>query len=152
MPQPDAGVRIDFEARRTRSLTQLRRSNVSARYVGDHNRLINFSYRFTRRSLKQIDISGQWPMGKIAPGLTILARANHSLQDRRLLEGLLGLEYNQGCWELRVIAHRFATATNQYSNSIQFQLELKGLSKLGVNPFETLRQSISGYQRSEDRR
>jgi LPS-assembly protein len=50
-----------------------------------------------------------------------------------------------------MLAHRFATATNQYSNSIQVQLELKGLSKLGVNTFETIRQNIAGYRRSDDR-
>jgi LPS-assembly protein len=81
----------------------------------------------------------------------MLARINHSLSDRRLIEGLLGVEYNKGCWEFRLVAHRFATATQQYSNSIQFQLELKGLSKLGINPFETLKQNIAGYKRSEDR-
>jgi LPS-assembly protein len=113
--------------------------------------LINFSYRYTREDLKQIDISTQWPFGRAAPGWTLLARANHSLKDKRLLEGLLGVEYNQGCWELRMVAHRFTTATNQYSNSIQLQLELKGLSKLGINPFETIKQNIAGYRRSDDR-
>ncbi|MEI6738377.1 MAG: hypothetical protein WCL29_07865, partial [Pseudomonadota bacterium] len=67
------------------------------------------------------------------------------------LEGLIGVEYNQGCWEIRLVAHRFTTATNQYSNSIQFQLELKGLSKLGINPFDTIKQNIAGYRRSDER-
>ncbi len=133
------------------SKTEFQRTNVAARYNADNGRILNFSYRFTRDSLKQVDISAQWPFGKIAPAWTLLARANHSLQDRKLIEGLVGVEYNQGCWEFRLVAHRFATATQQYSNSIQFQLELKGLSKLGVNTFETLRQNIPGYRRSDDR-
>ena len=127
------------------------RSNVAARYNAEGGRIFNFSYRFTRESLKQVDVSVQWPFGKVAPAWTLLARANHSLKDKRLIEGLLGVEYNQGCWEFRLVAHRFATSTQQYSNSIQFQLELKGLSKLGINPLETLRQNIPGYQRSDDR-
>ncbi len=130
---------------------EFQRANVAARYNADGGRILNFSYRFTRDSLKQIDISAQWPFGKSAPAWTLLARANHSLQDKRLIEGLLGVEYNQGCWEFRLVAHRFATAAQQYSNSIQFQLELKGLSKLGINPLETLRQNIPGYRRSDDR-
>jgi LPS-assembly protein len=101
--------------------------------------------------LKQIDVSAQWPLGRAAPGWTILTRANHSLQDHRLLEGLAGVEYNYGCWEFRLVAHRFVTTSQQYSNSIQFQLELKGLAKLGINPLETLRQNIPGYRRSDDR-
>lgn len=133
------------------SANRFQKSNIAARYSDNRGRLVNFSYRFTRDSLKQIDVSTQWPFGKSAPGWTLLARVNHSLQDRRLLEGLFGVEYNHGCWEFRFVAHRFTTATNQYSNSFQIQLELKGLSKLGINPMDTIRQNIAGYRRSEDR-
>lgn len=131
--------------------SRFQKSTIAANYASDSGRLFNLSYRYIRESIKQIDISTQLPLGTAALGWTILARANYSLQDRRLLEGLFGVEYNQGCWEMRMLAHRFATATNQYSNSIQVQLELKGLSKLGVNTFETIRQNIAGYRRSDDR-
>jgi LPS-assembly protein len=131
--------------------SRFQKSNVAANYAGEGGRLFNFSYRFIRDDIKQIDVSTQLPLGTTARGWTLLARANHSIKDKRLLEGLLGVEYNQGCWEIRMLAHRFATATNQYSNSIQVQLELKGLSKLGVNTFETIRQNIAGYRRSDDR-
>ena len=133
------------------SQNQFQKSNFAARYNAEGGRIFNISYRFTRDSLKQIDVSTQWPLGRMAPGWTLLARANHSLSDRRLIEALFGVEYNKGCWEFRLVAHRFVTATQQYSNSVQFQLELKGLSKLGINPFETLKQNIVGYKRSEDR-
>jgi len=141
---------VDSGFQYSASNTQFQKSNIAARYV-DGGRLLNFSYRFTRDSLKQIDISTQWPFGSAAPGWTVLARANQSLKDHKLLEGLLGVEYNRGCWEFRLVAHRFTTATQQYSTSIQFQLELKGLSKLGINPLETLRQNIPGYRRSEEK-
>jgi LPS-assembly protein len=133
------------------SPSQFQKTNVAARYNADDGRILNFSYRFTRDSLRQIDMSTQWPFGRMAPGWTLLARANYSLSDRRLIEGLFGVEYNKDCWEFRLVAHRFATATQQYSNSILFQLELKGLSKLGINPFDTLKQNIVGYRRSDDR-
>jgi len=142
---------LDSSFQYSTSASRFQKSNVGARYTAQDGKLVNFSYRYAREDLKQIDISTQWPFGRTAPGWTLLARANHSLRDRRLLEGLLGVEYNQGCWEFRMVAHRFTTATNQYSNSIQLQLELKGLSKLGINPFETIRQNIAGYRRSADR-
>jgi len=113
--------------------------------------LLNLSYRFTRDAIHQADISTQLPLGRSGPGWTLLARTNYSIRDRKLLEGLFGVEYNRGCWEFRLVAHRFTTAAQQYSNSVQFQLELKGLSKLGINPLETLRQNIAGYRRSDDR-
>ena len=89
--------------------------------------------------------------GTLRARLDALARANYSIRDKKLLEGLVGVEYNRGCWEFRLVAHRFTTAAQQYSNSVQFQLELKGLSKLGINPLETLRQNIVGYRRSDER-
>jgi LPS-assembly protein len=131
--------------------TRFKKSNVTARYQGIDGRLLNFSYRYTRDSIEQADVSAQWPLGREAPGWTLLARSNYSTRDKKLIEGLVGLEYNRGCWEFRLVAHRFITASQQYSNSVQFQLELKGLSKLGINPLETLRQNIPGYRRSDER-
>lgn len=153
------------------TLKQFKKANVSARYNPETGKIVNIAYRFSRdgdtnafgiplsasiaaAGIKQLDLSAQWPLapliGKQGVGWTVLARANHSFQDRRLIEGLLGVEYNQGCWEFRIVAHRFTTATNVYSTSVQIQLELKGLSKLGVNPLETLRQNIPGYRRSSE--
>lgn len=142
---------LDSSFQYAASQKQFQKSNIAARYTAEGGRIINMSYRFTRDSLRQTDLSAQWPLGRAAPGWTLLARSNYSFSDRRLLEGLFGVEYNRGCWEFRLVVHRFATATQQYSNSIQFQLELKGLSKLGINPFETLKQNIVGYKRSDDR-
>ena len=51
---------------------------------------------------------------------------------------------------MRAVAHRFITATQQVSTSFQIQLELTGLSRIGINPLETLRQNISGYRRSDE--
>ena len=89
----------------------------------------------------------QWPL---FAGLTGVARWNWSLKDKKLIEGLAGFEYNAGCWEIRAVAHRFITATEQVSTSFQVQLELSGLSRIGINPLETLRQNISGYRRSDE--
>ena len=52
--------------------------------------------------------------------------------------------------KLREEFNRFITATQQYSTSIQVQLELSGLSRIGINPLETLRQNIAGYRRSDE--
>jgi LPS-assembly protein len=82
--------------------------------------------------------------------VTALARWNWSTKDRKLVEGLAGFEYNAGCWQVRAVAHRFITTANTYSTSFQIQLELSGLSRIGINPLETIRQNISGYRRSDE--
>ena len=124
-----------------------RRFDVSTRYSPRPGSLVNAAYRYTRDQVKQVDISAQWP---VTASLSVVGRWNWSLADRKLIEGLAGFEYNAGCWEIRAVAHRFITATQQVSTSFQIQLELSGLSRIGINPLETLRQNISGYRRSDE--
>jgi LPS-assembly protein len=110
--------------------------------------VLNLTYRETLNTLRQTDFSTQWPVGR---GWTGLARWNYSLRDERTLEGLLGAEYNGDCWVLRVVAHRFATTTQQTSTTFFVQLELNGLSRIGSNPMEALRRNIGGYARLDPR-
>src|SRR5207253_2888562 len=119
---------------------------------------LNAAYRYARESgdpattvagtsIRQVDLSAQWP---VVRNIQALARWNWSLEDKKLIEGLVGFEYNAGCWQLRAIAHRFITSTQQYSTSFQIQLELTGLSRIGINPLETLKQNIAGYRRTDE--
>ncbi|MEP7083883.1 MAG: LPS-assembly protein LptD, partial [Betaproteobacteria bacterium] len=92
----DAGVQYSPDNR------QLERLNVGVRYQPSPGKVLNVSYRYDRELLtaetattqiKQIDISGQWP---ITSNIYALARYNYSLFDHKLVEGLLGVEYNEG--------------------------------------------------------
>ncbi len=128
---------------------QVERSDAVLRYQPDIGKVVNFGYRFTRDSLEQLDLSAEWPIGGRWTGL---ARYNYSLQDRALLEGLLGVEYNAGCWAARFVMHRFVSATQEYVNAIFLQLELTGVSRIGSNPLELLRQGITGYGKTNENR
>jgi LPS-assembly protein len=122
----------------------------AARYLPQPGKVINLAYRFSSNPLtpeKQIDLSAQWPLSDKWYGL---ARYNYSLRDSRLLDGLVGLEYNAACWKARIVAHRFTTGQDRYSTPLFAQLELTGLSSIGINPFETLKQNISGYAKSTE--
>ncbi|HXF67821.1 MAG TPA: LPS-assembly protein LptD [Burkholderiales bacterium] len=130
------------------NFSQTQKFNVGARYQPQRGKVLNLSYRETLNTLRQTDVSAQWPLGT---GWTGLARWNYSIRERRLLEGLAGLEYDGGCWVLRVVAHRFATATRQASTTFFVQLELNGVSRIGSNPLETLRRNIGGYVRLDPR-
>ncbi|MGQ0525354.1 MAG: LPS-assembly protein LptD [Betaproteobacteria bacterium] len=129
-------------------LSQTQRFNVGTRYQPQPGKVLNLVYRSTAGSVRQTDISGQWP---VTPQWTALGRWNYSLLDKRMLEGLVGFEYNGGCWVFRAVAHRFATAIQQASTSIFLQLELNGVSRLGTNPLDILRSNIAGYVRQDPR-
>lgn len=126
--------------------TDLERSiktNLGARYNPEPGKVLNLSYRFTRESLEQIDISSEWPL---SPQWYGLARWNYSLREDRPIEGLAGVEYDAGCWQARAVMQRVSVATDEDPNyAIFFQLELGGLASIGTSPLSLLKRSIPGY-------
>jgi LPS-assembly protein len=124
------------------SLHRTQIANVGARYQPEINKVLNAGYRLTRDQIKQIDLSAQWPL---FGGWYAVARYNYSIQDRKLIEGLGGLEYDGGCWVARIVLHRLATQTGSSTSAIFFQLELNGLARIGSNPIEMLKRNIPGY-------
>ena len=119
--------------------------NVMASYKPEPGKLLNLNYRFTRNTLRQADISTQWPLfGRWQS----VARMSYSFQDRRTVEALAGLEYNQACWAVRFGAQSFITSTHQRSTPIFLQLELNGVSRIGSNPLDALQRNIGGFTRS----
>jgi LPS-assembly protein len=135
---------------------QLERLNFGVRYQPAPGKVLNLSYRYVRELLtaesattqiKQVDISGQWPL---TANIYALARWNYSLYDHKLVEGLLGLEYNEGCWTFRLVGQQLATTTENRTNAVFFQLELNGLSRIGTNPLDVLRRNVPGYSKTND--
>ena len=124
--------------------SELQRFNVALRNQPEPGKVMNFAYRYTREFIEQVDFSVQWPhhsaLGRLGSSELVGAR---QLSHR----GVGGLEYNASCWAARLVIHRFKTFTQQETNSIFFQLELTGFSRLGTSPLELLRQGIGGYSR-----
>jgi LPS-assembly protein len=134
----DFGMTFSLDQRQAQKL------DVAVRYRPQLGKVLNFGYRYTQDFLEQLDVSGQWLLTRRWSGVM---RWNYSLQDQSLLEALLGLEYTAGCWALRLVGHKFVTSSGTDTTSLLFQLELTGLSRIGNNPLELLRQNIGGYSR-----
>ena len=127
---------------------QTQRFNVAARYQPRQGQTLNVAYRENVNLLRQMDVSAQWP---IDGRWTVVGRWNHSLRDNRNLEALAGFEYSDQCWALRIVAHRFATTSSAASTSVFVQLELNGVSRIGSNPLDVLKRSITGYRPHDPR-
>ena len=121
------------------------RKNISARYNPEPGKVLNLGYRYTEDRLEQINISGQWPLGK---GWYGLGRWNYSLRENQPIEGIAGLEYDAGCWQARTVMQRVSTATADANYALYFQLELGGLASIGQNPLKLLNRAIPGYTSS----
>lgn len=138
----DAGWQYNTDLKATQKF------NVSGRYQPQRGKVLNLAYRETINTLRQSDVSVQWP---VATGWTAVGRWNYSLRDDRTLEALAGFEYHDRCWSLRIAGHRFATTTSDASTSIFIQLELNGVSRIGTSPLDVLRRNIAGYQQFDPR-
>ncbi|WP_426175196.1 LPS-assembly protein LptD [Massilia sp. TWR1-2-2] len=121
-------------------------SNYGVQWLAGAKKVVNAEYRYQRDSFKNVDLSSQWPLSLRWFGV---GRVSYSVRDKKVLESLIGLEYQADCWVLRMGAQRFVTAAQTTSSSLLFQLELNGLSKLGLgsNPLDTFYKSIPGYSR-----
>jgi LPS-assembly protein len=138
------------------SAGELERLDGGFRYTPAPGKAFNATYRYARHQvdqvgllteLRQFDLSAQWP---VSESVSLIGRWNYSLVDDRTLEAIGGLEYNGGCYVLRLVGQRLQTTTQQYTTAIYLQIELNGLARVGTNPLDLLRRSVPGYQRTND--
>jgi LPS-assembly protein len=137
-------VAVDGNMQYSQTTGTMTRANYGVRWQPAPKKVLNLIYRRdVPNSLKQADISAQWPLARRWYGV---GRVNYSLLDNKVAEGLLGMEYKADCWVFRLVGQRIPTATGRATSAIFFQLELNGLTRLGSNPIDALRSSIPGYQ------
>lgn len=119
------------------------RYTAAARYAPEPGRVLTASYRFNRDTIRQVDVSGQWP---VAPGWFAVGRYNYSILDRRLVDGLAGVEYNAGCWVFRAVLQRIQAAAQVSSTAFFFQFEFNGVGQIGTTEVVgLLKRNVSGY-------
>lgn len=135
---------LDGQMQYNPNLEHTQNYNISARYRPEAGKVLNLGYRYTRDTLRQADVSVQWPLlGR----WHAVGRFNYSLRDARTLEALGGLEYNAACWAIRLVAQSFATATDERTTGVFVQLELNELMRIGSDPLDALRDSVPGYSK-----
>jgi len=140
------------------------RSVLTARYSPGPLRTLAASYRLARGASEQVDLGWQWPVyranadassssGSACRGtLYSVGRINYSVKDSRITDSLAGFEYDTGCWIGRVVAERVSTGRSEATTRLLLQLELVGLSRLGSNPLQVLKDNIPGYKLLRDER
>jgi LPS-assembly protein len=135
-----ADATLQYNARDSRT----ERLGLLVRYSPEVAKVLNVSYRLNRTdTLRQVDLSGQWPISR---GWYAIGRYNYSLEDKSVLEGLAGVEYNGGCWVFRTVMQRVQAATDVTSKAIYFQLEFNGFGQIGSNETVNLfRRNVPGY-------
>ena len=156
-PQWSLDSTVQYNPKTRRSI----RSTVGGRYSPANYRVISAAYRLQRGSSEQLDIGWQWPINdlwgdkgqNLGPGRGegegrwySVGRLNFSLQDKRLVDALVGLEYDAGCWLGRIVFERLQSSTSTSNKRILFQLEFVGFTRLGSNALQALKENIPRYQ------
>jgi len=124
---------------------QINRGAIDILYHPGSSRLLNLSHRFVADELEQIDLALVWP---IQTQWRTVARWNYSLKEKRNLDLLAGLEYEECCWALRLLARqqRDDPDDDDPTNSVLVELELKGLAGIGSDINNILEKAIFGFE------
>ncbi|HSW17880.1 MAG TPA: LPS-assembly protein LptD [Ramlibacter sp.] len=156
-PQWTAESTVQYNPKTSRS----ERSTIGARYHPSPYRVVSAAYRLQRGESEQLDVGWQWPINDLwgdrgrdlGPGRGqggrrwySVGRLNMSLKDKRLVDTLLGVEYDGCCWIGRVALERTQAGATTANKRILFQLEFVGFTRLGTNVLGTLKQNIPRYE------
>jgi len=154
-PQWGMDSTMQFNPKTGRSI----RSTIGARYQPGDYRVLSAAYRLQRGTSEQMDVGWQWPLDRFgarqeagAGRWYSVGRLNYSLRDRKLVDTVVGFEYDSCCWIGRVVLERLQNSLTSANTRLLFQIEFVGFSRLslGSNPLSSLKQNIPGYRYLRD--
>jgi LPS-assembly protein len=143
------------------------RTTLQSRYNPSPYRVFNTAYRLNQGVSEQVDVGWQWPINDLWGGADrdaesawsrtrgqglgpdrwySVGRINFSLSEKRLVDTLIGFEYDAGCWLGRIVFERLQSTLSTSSTRLLFQMEFVGLARVGSSPLQTLRNNITNYQ------
>lgn len=148
-------------------------ASAGINYLDDEYRIFNLSYRYTRNpqainpsnpvpilqsTLDQVDASVIWP---VSAQWSIIARGNYDFTYDLELDSFAGLEYNDCCYRIRLMARRWLnfdynaaflqTATaDDYDEGLFVDIQLRGLGSISERVGKLLDKAVIGYAAREE--
>ena len=134
---------------------QFVQSTAGFGYSPADRKVINLAYRYTRADLalnnnvpiNQLLISAEWPITRRVYGV---GRIDYDLAGNRVVDGLVGFQYDADCWTLGLGLQRYvdgitATGVPTSGTRVLAQLVLKGLSHIDNGLVAAFRGGVQGY-------
>jgi LPS-assembly protein len=122
-------------------------ASIRTRYLIGDEGIVNFGYRYRRDLLEQVDFNFLYPL---SPSWSLVGRYYYSIKDSQLLEGIAGVQWDSCCMAVRLVGRRYLhNRLGELGNSIQVEIELKGLGSAGPDTESRLRRAILGYYRED---
>jgi len=147
-------------------INQSELASVGMRYSPSNYRTVSAAFRRQRNISEQIDVGWQWPIndlwgdkgqdlgagrGQGGGRYYSVGRLNYSTLEKKVVDAVLGIEYDGCCWIGRVVLQRSQNSTAASNTRILFQLEMVGFSRIGSSPLETLKSNVPRYQFLRDK-
>lgn len=153
--------------------SEISAASTSLHYLDDQYRIVNLGYRYARdplsvsplnpipvtgRTLDQIDFSAIWP---ISEQWSFIARSNYDFTYKAELDTFAGLEYNDCCYRVRVLARKWVDFDfspdflenlndDDFDQGIFFEVQLKGFGTLAKRINNLLEKAVVGYGEREN--
>jgi LPS-assembly protein len=125
------------------------KAEAHVRYQPEPRSVVNVGYRFQRDRQEQVDFSAAWPL---SDQWRVYGRSLYSLRDNKSIEHFAGFEFSSCCWNVRLVARDYVSRrSGDRDRSIYLQLELKGLSNVGLAADAFLEKAIRGYSTTRRR-
>jgi len=138
----NAGYQWDPKTRRD-DLVAMR-----TRYLLGDSGIVNLGYRYRRSPrLEQVDFSFLYPINAT---WSLVGRYYYSLHDSQVLEGIAGIQWDSCCLAVRLVGrHYVRNRLGETNDSIQLEIEFKGMGSAGPDLEDRLRRAILGYYRDD---
>ncbi len=120
-------------------------------YRSSNDHIFNVGYRYREEEdVDQTDLSFIWPLSK---RYSVIGRWNFDIESGRTIEGLGGIEYNNCCWQVRLVGRRIIDSPSareiddtEAEIGAFVQVVFKGLAGVGTKMESLLEKSIRGYR------
>ena len=124
------------------------RTTVTSRFNPSPYRSVYASYRMQKDASEQVDLGWQWPVGDLIKDSRwyTVGRLNYSARDQRMVNAIVGFEYDADCWVGRIALEQTQLDLNTTNQRVMFQLEFVGFTRVGISPLASLRRNIPRYQ------
>ena len=157
---------IDTTVQYNQKTDNFMRRVISGRYNPGSYRVVSAAYRTENSEAglpvsRQVDVGWQWPLHDLWGGADTqdgegrglgegrwysVARMNYNPLDKKMVESVIGFEYDAGCWLSRVVAERLQVTDGIARQRLLFQLEFVGFSRIGTNAMGSLKTNVPRYQ------
>lgn len=129
---------------------QIQQNTLDLRYRLDKDRLFSVGHRFNRGQYQQVSLASIW---RVHDQWKTFQRYDYSVREKRLLNAVVGVEYDDCCWAWRLAGKRARNSDSSHAkleNSLYFEFIFKGLGNMGKNASSLLKSEIREFKPQDD--